>query len=197
MSPDVTQYLPLAKSISRRIHRAALGRRIGTEEDVYQEACVCLIHAVRLYDPANPYGASFLTYAYRSLWSYLKHRAKSYGVIALPTANSERNEPHVERALEVMPLTTPVASHRVRLDDPKAKVKDLLQSREPDPAETIADASVWDALESLREPDRQIVRMLHVEGCTLEAVKAALGLTRVRVREAERRGLADMRRALG
>ncbi len=79
---------------------------------------------------------------------------------------------------------------------PARYVFDRLQGRERDPADVFADFSVLDALDSLDDPDRLIVRLRFVEGETQKEVARRLGLDWWVVAKIERRGLDQLRSML-
>lgn len=134
-----------------------------------------LIAAVQCFDPDR--GVQFNTYAIRAIWSYLWREAERSGVVRRKSGN--RHGP-------------PVAVC-VPLDDCRP-----IPARAPGPdaLDFLAVEAALDAMRFLPARERLVIRRVVMDGATLAAVAAELGICQESVRVVKEKALARLRRRL-
>ncbi len=182
MSPDlaVAQYLPLAQKLALRFYAGPNGRRIGDRHDCLQEALVGLLKAAILFDATR--GTKFISYAWRTILNHLLDQSRRCAPIRLPHDLRPATQEDAFRAANVS-------------SNPLALSKLIDQHLGPD--ELTANFSVLDALDSLDDPERMVIRLRFIEDIDRKEVARRLRHCCETVRKIEERGLKMLREMLG
>lgn len=81
----VQKFRPLAMLVARKMYESQdFVRRLGTLDDVTQEAMIGLLKAAELYNPTHGSKATFMTYAYRSVHNWIYRQGQAAGLIRIP-----------------------------------------------------------------------------------------------------------------
>lgn len=164
-------------------------------DDVEQAAQVGLVRAARLYDPANPTKASFMTYAWFVVKDQIKKHVHAQHQIQIPEhlqaairgAKAKARPAYVEQAkkvyftksLEALPVHPHEAAYQPDLG-----------------AGLDARIAVEKAFRYMTPRERQVMVWKHVEGRTLAEIGGYLGVSRERVRQVLKAAAERARRGL-
>lgn len=190
----VQNHLRLAAGIARKLwHGNDSARRLGTLDDVVQEAHRALIDAAADFRPEL--GWQFTTYASRYVYCRLLVAIKNAGIIRVPVHVFERQRQGV---LDSFLRSRMVAALSVRQfyngeDAPAPEEHDpLLEGERLEQLQS--------ALRCLSPRERLVITerfgLESREPKTLEAVGEQLGITRERVRQLQDRALGRLRQRL-
>lgn len=194
----VVRFIPLCWQIASRMYKRPDIRRIGTMDDVFQEACLALIRAAERFDPSR--GVKEITFLHRSVSLKLKTVARDHGIIRVAShvqdnrkrdADDERWEELVSKATKAMNI------QQFDLD---------LYGHEVDPTECYdPDPFLFEDVENtLRFLDREskwavagFFGLTPMGKLTLDELAGEKGLSRERVRQLKDRGVKRLRKRLG
>jgi RNA polymerase primary sigma factor len=139
--------------------------------DMVSEACMGLVHAARLYDPAE--GVRFLSYA---------GTAVERGIIKAIAGH---------RRLCTIPL-----DEMVFPDDRSEAFVDRLPAAEPYADDVCFQGEIRELLAHLNAREREVIELRFWRGMTLEETGEAMGVQKKRARQIEMRALQNMRWSL-
>ena len=213
----VEQHLGLAYHLARRFNN-----RGEPQDDLVQVASVALIHAVDRFDPSR--GFEFSTFATRTVLGELKRhfRDKGWAVRAprrvqelyleLGAATDELTQelghpPTVlelaartgateEAVLEALEAGQGYRTHSIDAPDRQdGNLSNRLGDTEPGYESTENHQVLLEALETLPERDRLIVRLRFVEGMTQSEIAAEVGVSQMHVSRLLAASLAKLRQS--
>lgn len=159
------------------------------DDDVWQAGALGLIRAVKDYDPSR--GREFSTYAYWWITSLIRRHAYD-GLIHVPRrlltrkAVGHKYHPHVAAARRVGPIVS--ARDEGAVNEPPARPRDAVAADE-------RRAALLEAVARLPVRQRAVIEG-RLEGRTLRAIGASLGVSRERVRQHEADAHDGLRRML-
>jgi RNA polymerase sigma factor (sigma-70 family) len=185
-------HLPLAYDLAWRLARTrpALVHRLGGPEDVIQTACVALLRAAELWDPAR---GEFTTYATACMRGQVLQAVRAADLIRLPDSLRREARSATRRRLRVA---------RLAAGDPGGEeILDPAAPAGPDPAEAEERAALLGrllaALPRLPERQRAVLVLCDLGGLRQEDAGRRLGCSKQWVSALRARALAGLRRLLG
>jgi len=174
-------------------------------EDLVAACWVGVCQAARSYDPSR--GAKFSTWAVWWMTSALQDAMGDYGTISLPRrvvndAMSNRlDKSRLERVwLARRPLSLVVSGDSFYESGGGECTDELMPDRSMQAEEIVEQADeasrVHAALDRIHAREAQAVRLVFLEGKTLQVAGQEMGVTRERVRQLKERGLESLRKVL-
>ncbi len=160
--------------------RPHLARRVGFE-DLLQHGYIGLICGAQRWDESR--GVRFSTYAWFWIRQTVLRACQQADLIRIPCYLRGRQRSDLRRRLHCESLQDLLAVG----EEPQARAADL------DPGDL---AEILEAVDTLGERHRRVVRWRFLHGWTLEAISRQLGVTKERVRQILDAAVAKLRIAL-
>lgn len=170
-------YLP--RFVCKRM-TATLRRYKVRLEDAEQEGFIAMVRAAELWQEDQ--GASFSTYAYRSVHNHISKFCKTSGLVSLPAKSCHLHQKQRERAEVIARLTVQNSSTLTVSEYDPSILEDLSQVRE--------------AIEALEHPYGDLLRMRFMEGMAISQAANALGMDNSQLRKLQRQALYRLRKVI-
>jgi RNA polymerase sigma factor for flagellar operon FliA len=207
------RYLPFARRTAMRTLRLHGITKIEFA-DVYQSACIGLIQAMDRFD--SSYGAEFTTYATYRVQGAVLNAIETYSEVQQQIAARGRNRSERLESLrpdEVLPATSRASIVEVlaavsmglaigfMLEDSSVYADPDVATLAPDSGyETLAwkqaQASLQQQVDALPEGERKVLAYHYFQGLDFVQVATLMGLSKSRISQIHKQGLAQLRRQL-